>query len=77
MNGEVLGTVTSQFIRYSFDLPSLKGLNRLEAGCDGRQSKKAGMEMIFKAGSVYVDTGLCTIFVYMVCFFLISRSFCF
>lgn len=32
VNGEVLGTVTSQFIRYSFDLPSLKGLNRLEVG---------------------------------------------
>jgi len=34
VNGEVLGTVTSQFIRYSFDLPSLKGLNRLEVVFD-------------------------------------------
>lgn len=47
VNGEVLGTVTSQFIRYSFDLPSLKGLNRLEVG-----------EMIFRGSVDDVDTGL-------------------
>lgn len=66
VNGEVLGTVTSQFIRYSFDLPSLKGLNRLEVGA------WTNVDDIQRA-DVDVDTGL--FHVYSLCSFIWSAYF--
>ena len=66
VNGEVLGTVTSQFIRYSFDLPSLKGLNRLEVGAwtNGDDIQREDVD---------VDTGL--FHVYSLCSFIWSAYF--
>lgn len=66
VNGEVLGTVTSQFIRYSFDLPSLKGLNRLEVGAwtNGDDIQREDVD---------VDTG--RFHVYSLCSFIWSAYF--